>query len=128
MQKLQFEASWDKALSTQDRNNIESKFNDTKHRNNSKILFSPIREAFNHNLDFLVTVLVHNFTSQHFSFENVQLRYSIQGEQVADHVFHLPKLILPAQVSMPWTFIFPKGSYRTQTSIVNGRLEVSEND
>lgn len=128
MQELQFEASWDKALSTQDRMTIEKIYYDTKHQNTSRILFSPIREAFNHNQDFLVTVLVHNFTSQPFSFQNVQLSYSIQREQVADHIFHLPKLVLPAQVSMPWTFIFPKGSYRSQTSIVNGQLEVSEND
>lgn len=127
MQQLQFESSWDKALWTQDRMTIEKIYNDTKHQNNSKIVFSPIREAFNHNEDLLVTVLAHNFTVQLFSFQNIQLRYSIQGELVGDHTFHLPRLTIPAQVSMPWTFIFPKGSYRSLTSIANGRLEVVEN-
>ncbi|RTR33986.1 SLAP domain-containing protein [Robertmurraya yapensis] len=127
MQHLQYESSWDKALSTQDRINIERIFNDTKHQNDSKILFTPIREAINHNQDLLVTVLVHNLTSEPFLFQNNRLRYSIHGELVGEHIFHLPRLKIPAQVSMPWTFIFPKGNYRTRTSIENGRLEVSEN-
>ncbi|TKC19041.1 SLAP domain-containing protein [Robertmurraya kyonggiensis] len=127
MQQLQFEPSWDKALSAQDRIEIEKIFNDTKHLNNSKIVFSPLQEAFNHNHDFLVTVLVHNFTSMPFSFQNIRLRYSIEGEQVAEHIFHLAKLTVPVQVSMPWTFIFPKESYLTKNAIVNGRLEVVEN-
>lgn len=127
MQQLQFETSWDKALSNQDRMTIEKIFNDTKHQNSSKILFSQIREAFNHNEDLLVTVLVHNFTTDPFSFQNIRLRYSIDGEQVAEHIFYLAKLTVPVQVSMPWTFIFPKGSYLTKNAIVNGRLEVVEN-
>ncbi|WP_449620748.1 SLAP domain-containing protein [Robertmurraya sp. Marseille-Q9965] len=126
MQELQFEASWDKALSTQDRMTIEKIYYDTKHQNNSKIVFSPIREASNHKQDLLVTALVHNFSSMPFSFQNIRLRYCIKDEKVAEYIFHLPKLTVPVQVSMPWTFIFPKGSYRNLNSIENGRLEVSE--
>ncbi|WP_148631268.1 SLAP domain-containing protein [Bacillus sp. E214] len=123
MQHLQFEKSWDKALSAQDRSYIEKVFVETKHLNGTGVIFSPIREAINHKEALLVTVLVHNFTDQPLTFNNTRLRYKIQGEVIAENEFTLPKLVIPNEVSMPWTFIFPKESYKTQLSIKNGRLE-----
>ena len=58
MQQLQFENSWDKALSAQDRSYIEKVFVETKHLNGTGVIFSPIREAINHKEALLVTVLV----------------------------------------------------------------------
>ncbi|PKG22932.1 SLAP domain-containing protein [Niallia nealsonii] len=124
MQHLQFEVSWDKALANQDRQNIERIFNETKHLNSSNIICSPIREAINHNEALLVSVLVHNFTDHLLTFNNTRLIYSIQGEIIADKAFTLPTIAIPSQVSMPWTFIFPKDSYTSQTSFENGRLEI----
>lgn len=123
MQHLQFEKSWDKALSAQDRSYIEKVFVETKHLNGTGVIFSPIREAINHKKALLVTVLVHNFTDQPLTFNNTRLRYKIQGEVIAENEFTLPNLVIPNEVSMPWTFIFPKESYKTQLSIKNGRLE-----
>jgi len=123
MQHLQFEKSWDKALSAQDRSYIEKVFVETKHLNGTGVIFSPIREAINHKEALLVTVLVHNFTDQPLTFNNTRLRYKIQGEVIAENEFTLPNLVIPNEVSMPWTFIFPKESYKTQLSIKNGRLE-----
>ncbi|QFK70039.1 SLAP domain-containing protein [Pradoshia sp. D12] len=124
MQHLQFEKSWDKALSAQDRSYIEKVFVETKHLNGTGVIFSPIREAINHKEALLVTVLVHNFTDQPLTFNNTRLRYKIQGEVIAENEFTLPKLVIPNEVSMPWTFIFPKESYKPQIPIKNGRLEV----
>lgn len=124
MQQLKFEASWDKGLAAQDRQNIERIFSETKHLNSSDIICYPIREAINHKEALLVSVLVHNFTDRPLTFHNVRLLYSIQGGVIADKVFTLPSLSIPFQVSMPWTFIFPKGSYTPQTSYKNGRLEI----
>lgn len=123
MQHLQFEKSWDKALSAQDRSYIEKVFVETKHLNGTGVIFSPIREAINHKEALLVTVLVHNFTDQPLTFNNTRLRYKIQEEVIAENEFTLPNLVIPNEVSMPWTFIFPKESYKTQLSIKNGRLE-----
>lgn len=124
MQQLQFEASWDKALAAQDRQNIEKIFNKTKHLNTSDIICSPIREAINHKGALLVSVLVHNFTNYPLTFNHARLLYSIQGEVIADKAFTLPQLVIPSHVSMPWTFIFPKGSYTPKIFFENGRLEI----
>ncbi|MED4402339.1 SLAP domain-containing protein [Metabacillus fastidiosus] len=124
MQQLQFESSWDKALAAHDRQNIERIFSETKHLNSSGIVCSPIREAINHKEELLVSVLVHNFTDHPFTFHNTRLLYSIKGNMIADKLFTLPALVIPPQVSMPWTFIFPKDSYIIGTSFKNGRLEI----
>ena len=107
MQQLQFESSWDKTLSTQDRESIEKLFNDTKQQQDSTIVFSPIRQAINHRNELLVTVLVHNFSQQSLQFKDTRLVY-LNGQKVlAENVFTLSTLTIPPQVSMPWTFIFP---------------------
>nr|WP_106783043.1 SLAP domain-containing protein [Lysinibacillus timonensis] len=125
MQQLQFESSWDKALSVEDRRTIEKIFYDTKYFRSIDILFSPIREAINHKEELLVTVLVHNFTESPLNFKNTKMQYNIHDEVIANNVFTLPSLIIPPNVSMPWTFIFPKGSYIQKTSYKNGQLEIS---
>ena len=124
MQQLQFEGTWDQAISTQDRVYIEKVFAETKHLNGSGIIFSPLREAINHQEDLLVSVLVHNFTGQTLLFKNIKLVYRIGEESLAEMFFTLPKLVIPNKVSMPWTFIFPKGYYKPHMSYKNGRIEV----
>jgi SLAP domain-containing protein len=125
MQQLKFEQSWDKALATQDRQDIERIFSETKDlKSPDNVIFSPIREAINHKEALLISVLVHNFTDHPFVFNKVRLLYGIQGEVIADKLFTLPQLVIPCRVSMPWTFIFPKGSYTLQTSFKHGQLEI----
>ena len=125
MQQLQFEASWDKALSLKDRQHIERLFNETKHLNNSGPYCIPIRVAINHEAALLVTVLVHNYLNAPLIFHNTRLLYSIQAETIAEEIFTLPNLTIPAKVSMPWTFIFPNGSYKKQSLFENGQLEIN---
>jgi SLAP domain-containing protein len=124
MQKLQFEASWNKALSIKDRDLITTIFNETKDSGSSAIVFSPIREAINYKKDLLITVLVHNFSHAPFTFENARLVYLNGQEVLAESTFTLPALTIPPYVSMPWTLIFPKGSYTSSSSLLNGRLEI----
>lgn len=124
MQQLRFETSWDKALSAQDRNQIEKLFIETKHQSYSTIVFSPIREAINHQNELLITVLVHNFTQNPLTFENTQLVYSNEQAIIAANEFTLPALKIPPQTSMPWTFIFPQNSYTSGISPYKGRLEI----
>ncbi|WP_035321875.1 SLAP domain-containing protein [Peribacillus kribbensis] len=122
MQTLQFEASWDKALAPRDRENIERIFEETKDLDNFGILCSPIQEAINHKEALLVSVLVHNFTEHELTFQQARLVYSVQGETIADYMFTLPSLTIPQKVSMPWTFIFPKGEYAPHAAYEKGQL------
>ena len=121
MQQLQFESSWAKALSAQDRESIEKLFYDTKQQHDSTIVFSPIRQAINHRNELLITVLVHNFSQSHFTFEDTRIVYSNEHEVLAENVFTLPTLTIPPQVSMPWTFIFP---VHQGTDFENGQLKI----
>lgn len=122
MQQLHFEASWDKALSAQDREQIVKLFNETKEKHFANIVFSPIREAINHRNELLITVLVHNFSAFPLTFENTRLIYSNEKMVLAEKLFTLPALSIPPKVSMPWTFIFPNGSYRLGNPNWDGRL------
>lgn len=124
MQQLQFEASWNKALSGKDRAEIEKVFEETKHANGRTIHFAPLREALNHKKDLLITVLVHNFNQEAHAFRDKRLCYSVGEEVIADHVFTLPALNIPPKTSMPWTFIFPRDSYAPRVSLENGRLDM----
>ncbi|KGR85297.1 hypothetical protein CD30_19190 [Ureibacillus massiliensis 4400831 = CIP 108448 = CCUG 49529] len=124
MQQLQFETSWDKTLAASDRLYIEQIFNETKIKNNAEFLCSTIREATNYKEELLVTVLVHNFSEQSLLFINTKLRYSIQGEFIAEKLFTIPGLIIPPHISVPWTFIFPKDTFLKKSSYNNGCLEI----
>ncbi|MER2059960.1 MAG: SLAP domain-containing protein [Niallia sp.] len=124
MQQLQFESSWDKQIASQDRENIEKIFHETKRLNSPSVIFSPIREAVNHKGALLVSVLVHNFTEHPLTFQNAPLHYSVNDEVIAETSFTLPDLVIPAHVSMPWTFIFPKDSYRATPSFKHGKVEL----
>lgn len=124
MQQLQFELSWDKAIAALDRQYIENIFYETKHSMDAEYLFSSIREAINYKEELLVTVLVHNFSERSLTFNNKGLRYSIDGEIIAEEVFSLPSFVIPSRVSKPWTFIFPKGSYVQKNSYDQGHLEL----
>ncbi|SOC15615.1 SLAP domain-containing protein [Ureibacillus xyleni] len=122
MQQLQFEASWDKALSPQDRQKIEQVFNETKH--GSEIHCTSLQVAMNHKEALLVTVIVHNFTNHLLTFHQTKVSYHIDEKCIADHAFTLPALAIPPKVSMPWTFIFPKGSYKPNFSYEKGQLVI----
>ena len=127
MQQLQFEASWEKALAPKDRQNIERIFNETKNLKHSTPYCVPITEAINHKEALLVTVLVHNFMDYPLIFENTRLLYSIEGKTIAEEVFTLSALTIPSKASIPWTFIFPKDSYKKEVSYEHGRIEVLQN-
>lgn len=123
MQQLQFERSWNKALSTQDRNTIEEIFNITKEQNTSGVMFSPVRKSLNYRNELLITVLVHNFSDSMLTFHNTHLVYRTIEKVVAEKEFTIPTLSIPPKVSMPWTFIFSKNDYHMDAlNCENGQL------
>lgn len=124
MQQLKFEPSWDKAVAAQDREHIELIFLKTKDQATESILFSPIREALNHKKEFLVTVLVHNFSNQELIFNKIPLVYLIDQELAAEHVFTIPIFNIPAKTSMPWTFIFPVHNMDERTLSSRGYIRI----
>lgn len=124
MQKLIFEPSWEKALSRKDRTEIEDIFSRTKQDPSDGILLSPIRQAINHKGELLITVLIHNFSNMKFTLNEKELTYSQFGIILAEHTFTHSTVKIEPHTSMPWTFIFPVESIKTNLAIDNGSLAI----
>ena len=125
MQKLDFEPSWDKTLSSKDREEIKKIFLETNRVDFSNILLVPIRQALNHKKELLITVLIHNFTEKVIIFNKKRLAYVENSEIIAENTFTLPTLFIQPKTSMPWTFIFPKECIKKNMTLENGRLDIN---
>lgn len=124
MQQLKLESSWDKALSSKDRKDIEAIFLETSTNNLENIRLTPIWNAVNHRGELLITVLIHNFTQKTLTFSEKRLVYIENDEIVAESSFTLPTLVIPSKVSMPWTFIFPVDCLKKSAEFEKGHLEI----
>ncbi|MHA6252651.1 SLAP domain-containing protein [Oceanobacillus sp. CAU 1775] len=125
MQKLIFESAWDKTIAPEDRLKIETLFNETKNDPAEAIKPLPISQAYNHKEDLLVIVLIHNFTDKEFTFDNLDVVYKEGDKEIAAHHFTFSNLKLPEKTSMPWTFIFPKGTQISQAKLNDGTLIIN---
>ncbi|WP_186576385.1 SLAP domain-containing protein [Aquibacillus kalidii] len=121
MQKLQFENSWDKTISQGDREKIEKAFASTKLNQLHDIELVTLWHATNHKGDLLATAIIHNQTQQSISFENSRIDCLDQNGVIAEHNFSLPNLHIPANTSLPWTFIFPAKS-QTRKNVNPGEI------
>jgi SLAP domain-containing protein len=126
MQKLQFEASWDKTISAVDREKIQKAFGETCLPENRVTKLTPLWQALNYKHDLLVTVLVHNFSQQPLSFLRRKITYLENQKAMAEYIFTLPALMLEPETSMPWTFIFPVEIVRDQATCKQGSLTFEE--
>ncbi|SHN27900.1 SLAP domain-containing protein [Gracilibacillus kekensis] len=108
MQTLVLEEAWERTISEQDHQDIITIFNKTKEAR-KKII--PIRSAFNHRDDLLITVLLHNFADTKLDLRNVTIQLLQEDETLATQHFQDNRLLLDPATSMPWTFIFPENSY-----------------
>lgn len=124
MQTLQFEPSWDKALSTKDRELIEGIFKESNSQTEKDIKLTQIWQAKNYKNELLITVLIHNFTDETLTFNETNLMYVENEQLIAEHTFTLPTLKIEPKSSMPWTFIFPVESQKGTATLENGILEI----
>ncbi|WP_010676822.1 SLAP domain-containing protein [Bacillus timonensis] len=116
MQKLVFEDAWNRTISQKDREEIELIFHHAVSNLHTGVTFSTVRIAINYKNELLVTAIVHNKTEQNLVFENTPLQVHDGDLMLADHTFTLPALQVPPETSMPWTFIFPAGSFEIPDS------------
>ncbi|MDY0395182.1 SLAP domain-containing protein [Virgibacillus halophilus] len=123
-QKLQFEPAWDKTISKRDRREIEQTFDSLISLPKSGIHFSLLRQAKNYQNSLLLTVLIHNRNSEPFVFDNPVLQYRMDDLIFARHAFVFSYTI-PKKTSLPWTFIFPAGTYTEQATRLQGKLEIA---
>lgn len=124
MQKLKFQSAWDKTIAEEDRKKIKTAFENVSLDSGRNIQFSTLWQAKNHRGELLVAVLVHNTSQEDFSFLDQPMTYFINDKIFAKHVFS-PPIIVEKQTSMPWTFIFPKGSFVSNEPFECGELNFS---
>lgn len=104
MQKLHFEATWDKTISDGDRALITQAFN-KRFVQVDTLSCEIIRSARNHHGHLLVTVLLHNTTAFEQRFMAREVHLQTKHGQFTQK-FTQSKLVIASGVSMPWTFIF----------------------
>lgn len=122
MQKLQFEAAWDKTISDKDRSIIEKVFDDTKEQD-QRISCSVIRTAINHKKQLLITALIHNRSGQQLSFHNREVSIITKEGEITQN-FTIDVLEIPPYCSMPWTFIFDESINFQFTEIKQLDIEI----
>lgn len=121
--ELVFEEKWDKALPEQDRKKIEETFHQIDHTNKANVVtFTSLWQAKNYRHDLLVTVLINNYGKEEITFKDTNLAYAENDQLAATQHFQLDRVVVPAQTSMPWTFIFPKSSLIYPTIQMNGYI------
>lgn len=123
MQRLIYEYSWDKAIAGQDRKTIEKVFQETSIPSGQAASFAMIRTAINHKGELLVTGILHHFRKETFTVQNMEMTYKENGKTIAKFIFTVPQIVLEAETSMPWTFIFPVESLINKPALADGQLD-----
>lgn len=103
MQKLFFEHAWDKTIGQIDRDKITKLFQSVQSEENIHFFF--LWEAHNHKHEHLVTVLIHNPSAEPLKLTQTPITYQQDFKTEKTALFTLP-IQVPAQTSMPWTFIY----------------------
>jgi SLAP domain-containing protein len=124
MQKLVFEDAWERSVSPIDRERIEKAFQHAIFTRDGHIQFTSLRQDLNYKNELLVMVLVHNLTEEKYSFQQKQVGYIHLDKILAKHTFTQPTLEIEAKTSMPWTFIFPVGSFDINGNYREGELKI----
>ncbi|RQW22399.1 SLAP domain-containing protein [Shouchella lehensis] len=115
MQTIHLQSAWKKTIAEGDLNELKALLVVGKTER-----FIPYRQAFNHQGDLLVTVLIQNLSSVGDVWDTKLVAYVEEGKTIAECSFSIDTV--PPNTSMPWTFIFPKDRF-IQTPMKTGKLE-----
>ncbi|MET3726576.1 SLAP domain-containing protein [Fictibacillus halophilus] len=121
MQKLEFESAWDKTIAHQDREEIKRVFSELSAEEHVRQQAVILKTAYNHKEEFLVTVLVNNYSTEPLSLIGKKVLYQEEGYTIGEMDSRYT-LEIPPETSMPWTFIFPAASLRRNPSREYGKL------
>ena len=112
MQKLYFEAAWDKTIAPIDRKKITNHFHQQTKQLQDGVHLSFLWNARNYKGEQLITVLIHNFEDINLRLHHTVISYYEQGKQLTNATFSLP-IEIAGNTSMPWTFIFSETNETT---------------
>lgn len=119
VQTLEMESAWEKTVSDQDRELIMRTFAGLTHTRKQDFAYTYLRHDFNHRGALLVIALIHNYDRHKRTFIDHEVQCCDKsGTIIAAESFTIPVQI-SANTSMPWTFIFPAGSYGEEAAAAN---------
>ncbi len=115
---LQFEEKWDRTISDDDRKLFHNVY-DQNPVQEGKLLFVPVRAAFNHRDHLLASVLIINGVED-WKLED-RLLYYVEDENIAEGRF-THELLVPSHSAVPWTFMFHPNSFRRPPALHNWKV------
>jgi SLAP domain-containing protein len=124
VQKLAFESAWDRTLAEKDRNEIERVFSEINAEGKEGYQAVLLKTAFNHKREFLVTVLLNNYSKIPMSLLGKKVVYKEKNRTIGEFESAYT-LEIPAETSMPWTFIFTARSLIDTPNGDSGELIIS---
>jgi SLAP domain-containing protein len=124
LQKLVFESAWDRALAQKDRHEIERVFSEFVVERKVGRQAVLLKTAFNHKREFLVTVLLNNYSKVPMSLLGKKVVYKEKNRTIGEFE-PAYTLEIPAETSMPWTFIFTPRSLIDTPNDDSGELIIS---
>ncbi|MFC5734728.1 accessory Sec system S-layer assembly protein [Cytobacillus gottheilii] len=106
--KLDLHETWVKAISTEQRENLEKLVSSLEAPKPGEVNFYGLNAQIAENKDLQVTMLLRNGHEKNVAFHQLPLIVEdAAGEKVAEGSFKLEDFELKANTSRPWTFIFP---------------------
>lgn len=105
MQKLYFETAWERTIAQNDRKKIIKIFEKVQPTLSSGVHFTFLWAAKNHENETLITTLIHNVRPHALQLTNTIVACKVNTEVQYKDKFDVKEPI-PANSSMPWTFIF----------------------
>jgi SLAP domain-containing protein len=106
--QLIYESTWEKSMSKKDKELFERLYQDNLTDISEEVRFLNLRTGFNVHGDLFATVLIQNGTDKDIPLFQLPLRYCDAKGVIAEESFTYQSLIIQAQSSTPWTFLFPK--------------------
>lgn len=110
--RLLLHENWERAVSTKDREKFQELFDASPSPRENELLFLPVRAGINYENHLFATVLIQNGSKQDLFFENFPLIINDASMLAAEHRFTIKELVVKANTSTPWTFIFPKDTVK----------------
>ncbi|WP_027409253.1 accessory Sec system S-layer assembly protein [Anoxybacteroides tepidamans] len=106
--RLDLAASWEQALSTEQREHLQRMIETLPPLSAGEINFMGLEAKINDNHDLMVTLLIRNGSDKNIQLEQIPLIVEdASGDIVCKGAFHLEDFEVKANTSKPWTFIFP---------------------
>jgi SLAP domain-containing protein len=100
--------TWERAVSDKDRELFHELFYDASSPKVDYITFLAVRAGINYEGNLFATVLIQNGKKKDVIMDNIPLVFEDAHSMVAEYRFAIKDVVVNANTSTPWTFIFPK--------------------